>query len=49
MTDENLERMIDYVGRDRVLSMAAAHGWTDAKPPPKWIWMQIVTTLMERK
>jgi len=39
--DEDLEKAIDDVGRDRVFDRAASLGWTGA-PPPRWVWWRIV-------
>lgn len=38
--DEDLESMIDRVGRDAVFARARAHGWGGSNPP-KWVWRDI--------
>lgn len=40
--DEDLEKRIDEVGRDRVFSRARALGWVAGSSPPIWVWRQIV-------
>lgn len=44
--DEELEKAIDDVGRDRVFDRAEAHGWNDMTPP-RWVWWLIVKELRD--
>ena|SRR5215467_13650143 len=43
--DEDLERAIDRVGRDKVFARARAVGWSSDTEPPKWVWQMIVAEL----
>lgn len=43
--DEELEKAIDEVGRDRVFDRAAAYGWPRGSGAPKWVWLGIVAEL----
>jgi len=47
--DTELEQRIDDAGRDRVLSIASANGWSPSNPPPKWVWNQIIAEAEIRK
>jgi hypothetical protein len=42
--NDDLERAIDGVGRDKVFRRAREIGWTDSAPPA-WVWWGIVNEL----
>lgn len=43
--NEELERAIDEVGRDRAFMRAESHGWMRGSAPPEWVWWGIVQEL----
>lgn len=47
--DAELEAHIDRAGRDEVLAMASAGGWSSANVPPKWVWRQMADEVLRRK
>lgn len=42
--DQELEKAIDEVGREKVFQRARNIGWTD-DAPPAWVWWGIVNEL----
>jgi hypothetical protein len=45
MVDEELERAIDEVGRDRVFARARRRAWEPGSALPPWVWWGIVYEL----
>lgn len=45
MSDNDLERAIDEVGRERVFSRAREMGWGHYAAPPAFVWWGIVAEL----
>lgn len=45
MTEEQLEKEIDAVGRDKVFAYAEQLGWKRGSTPPLWVWAGIVSEL----
>lgn len=46
MNDE-LEKAIDEVGREKVFQRATEVGWRYGEPPPKWVWWLIIAELRQ--
>lgn len=44
--DQELEKAIEAIGRDRVFARARALGWTEGSPP-KWVWWGVVAELRQ--
>jgi hypothetical protein len=47
--DQELESVIDDIGRDAVFDRAREVGWRYGDTPPKWVWWGIVAELREKK
>jgi hypothetical protein len=45
-TNEELERLIDRAGRDRVFEIANRLGWGPYSAPPIYVWRQIAEGLI---
>lgn len=49
LTDENVEKIIDEAGRNRVFERAHELGWLPEETPPKWVWVQIAYELIQHQ
>lgn len=47
--DDDLEKAIDEVWRDKVFARATSHGWHSGATPPKWVWWGIVEEIRANK
>jgi hypothetical protein len=45
LVDDELEKAIDEVGRDKVFQRAKEVGWRYGEDPPKWVWWGIIAEL----
>lgn len=45
--DQELEKAIDEVGREKVFQRAREVGWRYGDDPPKWVWWGIVAELRQ--
>ena len=47
--NQELEKAIDEVGRDRVFARANSYGWENGAGAPEWVWWGIVNEVRENK
>lgn len=45
---EELEKLIDKAGRDRVFATARYNGWSFYNLPPEWVWKSICYELLQK-